>query len=165
MQVLIYTVHPSNKMHVGIYMQFIPWIMKKYIRVYIGIQCTKLGRHFGLSMFLVYRRFGLSKCWFVDVFVCWRFGLSTFWSIDVSVCLHISVCRRFGLSMFLFVDILVCRYFCLSMFLFVDVLVCRRIGLLTFWLSTFRFVDVSTSYCRIDLGPPWKRVMWARFWS
>ena len=76
---------------------------------------------------------------------CRRFGLSTFWLVDVSVC------RRFGLSTFWFVDVLFCRRFGLSTFWFVDVSVCRRFGLSTFLLSTFRFVDVLTSYQLKDM--------------
>ena len=112
---------------------------------------------------LVCRRFGLSTLWFVDVLVCRRFGLSTFWVVDVLVvnvsvwrrfdqlpstfrCVDVSVCRRFCLSTFWSVDVLVCRRFGLSTFWSVDVSVCRRFGLSTFSLSTFRFVDVLTSY-------------------
>ena len=70
-------------------------------------------------------------------------------TVHVSVC-GILVCRSFGLSTFWSFDVLVCRRFSLSTFRSVDVSVCRRFGLPTFWLSTFRFVDVLTSYLQKD---------------
>ena len=74
--------------------------------------------------------------WTVYISVCRRFGLSTFWHVGVLLC------RHFGLSTYWSVDVLVCR--CFS--------VCRRFGLSTFaGLSTFRFVDVLTSY--LQKGP------------
>ena len=72
---------------------------------------------------------------------CRHFGLSTFWSVDVLAC------RRFALSTFWFINILVCRHFGLSMFQRVDVSVWRHFA----GLSTFRFVDVLTSY--LQKGP------------
>ena len=88
---------------------------------------------------------------------CPRFGLSTFWFVDVLVC------RRFGLSMFWYVDVLVCRRFSLSTFWSADVSVCRRFGLPMFWLSTFRFVDVLTSYLQKD---PLEQIKaWLQMWS
>ena len=100
----------------------------------------------------VCQRFGLLTFWPVDVLVCWRFGLPTFWFVDISVCPH------FGWSTFRFVDISVCRSFGLSTFWSVDDLVCRQFGLSMFWLSTFRFVDVLTSYLSnyVSTMFPWR---------
>ena len=64
----------------------------------------------------LWRRFGLSTFWFVDVLVCLRFGLSTFQFVDVLVC------QSFGLLTFGFVEVWVCR--CLG---------CRRVCLSTIW--------------------------------
>ena len=111
---MIYALHPNKYI---------------YIYIYMGIQCTKM----------IYRRFGLSTFWSVDVLVCRRLGLSTFGFVDVLVC------RRFGLSTFWFVD-----------FWFVDVSVCRRFGLSTSWLSTFQFVDVLTSYLSTGSRVTWE---------
>ena len=74
--------------------------------------------------------------WTVDISVCRRF-----WSVDILVY------RRFALSTFRFVNILVCRRFGVSVFQHVDVSVCRHFA----GLSTFRFVDVVTSY--LQQGP------------
>ena len=48
-------------------------------------------------------------------------------------------------------------HFGLSMFWSVDVSVCRCFGLSTFWLSTFRVVDVLTSYPKGYLPDDQKR--------
>ena len=104
-----------------------------------------------MSTFLVGRCFDMSTFWFG--LVCRRFGLSTFWSVDISIC------RSFGLLE----DVLVCRRFSLSTFWLVDISVSQCFGLSTFLLSTFRFLDVLTSY--LQKGPLWhtKSCLW--IWS
>ena len=144
MGINIYIWYPTNNNYVRIYMQYLPRIMKTNIQQHNGIQYTKMDC----------QRFGLSTFWSVDVSVCRRFGLSTFWSVcrrfglSTFRFVDVLVCRHFGLSTFWFVDVSICRRFGLSTFRSVDVLVCRRFGVSTFRLSTFRFVDVLTSYQR-----------------
>ena len=73
--VLISTVHLTNNMHVRIYMQFIPWIMKTNIRQYT-VAYSVLN-------------------WGVVVSVRRCFGLSTFWSVKFLVGIGRSPRRRF----------------------------------------------------------------------
>ena len=149
--IYIYILYPTNNNYVRIYMRYLPRIMKTNIQQHNGIQYTKMDC----------RRFGLSTFWSVDVSVCRRFGLSTFWSVcrrfglSTFRFVDVLVCRHFGLSTFWFVDVSVCRRFGLSTFRSVDVLVCRRFGVSTFRLSTFRFVDVLTSYRTYTIYAHW----------
>ena len=119
MSLLLYTVYHTNYVRL--------WSTSILMRTF-----QELRKHLWASTFCCADVFGLSMFRFVGLLICRSVGwlhldLSKFWLVTVSVC------RCFGLSALVFINVSVSRRFVLSMF----------------WLSTFRIVDVLTSYLLI----------------